>query len=307
MSDLLPGVGLVLLSACLGALAHALGKRALDGGLSTPDFLAVRSLTGATCTCLVYVALGFRYGWPAVPMAVLPLCIAVGCCHPIASNLFYFGGLKGGDLSVMSPLINTSPLFTAILAAIFLQEPQTFLSILALLVIIFGAVVVPLSGAAHTPTTGRGHSARRSALLGLSSALSIALFLVVGKRALAAADIRVVVLTLNVAACGAFASIAVVSRRQWPPQIPQAAALRRPILLTVASGILVYALCSYLSLTAVKLIGASLTSCFASTNVLFGMAFSVLLVHEKPSRERCLGAALVAIGCALSALVRSGG
>jgi drug/metabolite transporter (DMT)-like permease len=113
-----------------------------------------------------------------------------------------------------------------------------------------------------------------------------------------------VVLVLNLVGCLAFSALAAADRTVKRPAVRPTGSLRGAILFTVGSGVLVYAMCSFLTLSAVNLIGASLTSCFASSNVLFGMVFSVMVIGERPSKRRYVGAVLVAVGCALSALSR---
>ena len=304
MSHTSLGISLILLSAALGALAHALGKKALDYGMTIPAFLALRSLAGVGATGLVFVVLGLASGWPTLTLGAVGMGMAVGICHPVLSNLFYFGGLKGSDLSVMSPLINTSPLFAMILAVVFLHERPSILVLVALLIILTGAVIVPLTGATHAVRNPRRHSARRSAVLGLGSAISIASYLVVGKQALKGVDTRLVVLVLCCTAAVVFSGLALTRRRAGIIDQGCESHLGKAIVCTVVSAVLVYSMCSFLSLSAVKLIGASLTSCFASTNVVFGMILSMFVIHENPSPKRCLGAALILGGCVLCSLAR---
>lgn len=305
MSQTLAGIIAVLLCASFGALAHALGKKALDYGLTIPGFLALRSTAGLLTTSGVFIVMGLKSGWPSVTLGAIGMGIAVGICHPVLSNLLYFGGLKNSDLSVMSPLINTSPFFTVVLAVIFHHEKPTALTLLALAIILTGAVAVPLSGAAHSYRAPTGHSAGRSAFLGLGSAISIAMYLVVGKQALKGVDTSLVVMVLCITATVVFDGLGWIHRREGLIDRHREAHLSKAILCSVGSAIIVYSMCSFLSLIGVKLIGASLTSCFNSSNVVFGLILSVVLIHERPSRTRCLGAALVVIGCVLCSLSRT--
>ena len=112
------GVCLVLVSSCCGALSHAFAKKALDGGLSTNAFLVLRSLTGVIATAVIFGVSCVVSGFPQMSLTTWGLAVMVGLLHPVLSNTLYFTGLKTGELSVMSPLINTSPFLTAVLAAL---------------------------------------------------------------------------------------------------------------------------------------------------------------------------------------------
>ncbi|MBT4815690.1 MAG: EamA family transporter [Lentisphaerae bacterium] len=302
---MLTSVVLVLVYAAAGALSHALGKKALDTGLPTPAFLVLRSLTGVLTAALIFAVLWARNGLPDIPPGAWGLAALTGLCHPVLSNALYFTGLRRGDLSVMSPLINTTPLFTAVFAGVFLGETQSPLSLAGIGLILVGAVVVPLSSAGrHRAASGRGRAVD-SALLGIGSAVAVALYLVCGRQAMKSVEPRFVALVLNVMALVAFSTAgaagytraSVEDRRHWIPSAHAA-------WLTVASGVLVYGLCCFLGLTVLKQITASLVSALASTAAVFALIFSIVLLGERPSRERWFGALLVVTGCVLCSLGR---
>ena len=298
------GICLVMVWAACGALSHAFGKKAMDDGLSTTTFLVIRSLTGAITTTIIFATSCLRLGFPQIPPSTWAFTVLVGFFHPVLSNTLYFRGLRGGDLSVMSPLINTSPFFTAILATMFLGETQPPAAVAALVLILAGAVVVPLSES-HAPKGGSStDSARRSTVLGVTSALTIAFYLVCGKQILKSAEPRFITFMLNLVAVSGFSSIALVQRVARKTCTPRKIRFRTGVLPTIISGLLVYVGCSYLMLWALQSIDASLAACLGSLNAVFGVVFGVLLLREKPSRKRCFGGLLIVIGCILSSLAR---
>lgn len=65
-----------------------------------------------------------------------------GICAALLGQLFYYYALKSGDASMVVPLIASFPLFTFIIASIFLGDKVTLTKLLGLALIILGVVVI---------------------------------------------------------------------------------------------------------------------------------------------------------------------
>jgi len=303
---MLTGLLLIVLSAAAGALSHVCGKKALETTMPTPVFLVVRAATGVVGAGLVLAVHCLRHGPPVLSPSGWGLAILVGLSHPVLSNACYFSGLKRGDLSVMAPMNYTAPLFTALLGFLFLHETQSAGSLAGLVLILAGAVAVPLTCIGASPVRSRPGTTIGSALLGVASAVAMALYYILGKQALRAIEPLVVVMVLNVIGFAAFVLAAGVGyarergdRRHWVPSW-------RAVLHTMASGMLAYVVCCALGLIAMAYVTASVASALVSIAVVFSMVFSIAFLGEQPSAKRWLGAMLVMAGCILTALVQRG-
>lgn len=65
-----------------------------------------------------------------------------GLCAALLGQLFYYYALKSGDASMVVPLIASFPLFTFIIASIFLGDKVTVTKIAGLGLIIMGVVLI---------------------------------------------------------------------------------------------------------------------------------------------------------------------
>ncbi len=65
-----------------------------------------------------------------------------GLCAALLGQLFYYYALKSGDASMVVPLIASFPLFTFIIASIFLGDKVTLTKIAGLGLIIMGVVLI---------------------------------------------------------------------------------------------------------------------------------------------------------------------
>ena len=116
----------VILLPLAGAAIRGGAQAAVKGGLALwPDpFAAV--LIGYTVSCVMI----FAANRALVPRAGAPLArrgilwfVAVGFCNG-AGMLAMYAALARGQVSVVSPLVATYPLFTLVLSALFLREEK---------------------------------------------------------------------------------------------------------------------------------------------------------------------------------------
>ena len=130
-----------LLAAFFFGLAPIFGKLGLEE-VNPVLALCIRS----------FVITGIMLFWLLINTDVSPvtnvspkawLLIALeGICAALVGQLFYYYALKSGDPSVVVPLIATFPLFTFILATIFLGDKITLTKVGGLAFILMGIVMI---------------------------------------------------------------------------------------------------------------------------------------------------------------------
>ncbi|MFH1509148.1 MAG: EamA family transporter [bacterium] len=86
---------------------------------------------------IVWIIIGFKI----LPLFYMLLSIGIGI-FSILNAVFYFKAVKLEEISRVAPLFYLSPLFTLILAAIFLGEIFTPLKYLGIILLIIGAVLI---------------------------------------------------------------------------------------------------------------------------------------------------------------------
>lgn len=99
-----------------------------------------------------FVISGIMLGWLLLNTDISPvtdvtaktwvLIALEGVCAALVGQLFYYYALKSGDPSVVVPLIATFPLFTFILATIFLGDKVTLTKVGGLVFILMGIVLI---------------------------------------------------------------------------------------------------------------------------------------------------------------------
>lgn len=130
-----------LLAAFFFGLAPIFGKLGLEG-VNPVVALCIRS----------FVISGIMLGWLLLNTDISPvtdvtaktwvLIALEGVCAALVGQLFYYYALKSGDPSVVVPLIATFPLFTFILATIFLSDKVTLTKVGGLVFILMGIVLI---------------------------------------------------------------------------------------------------------------------------------------------------------------------
>lgn len=130
-----------LLAAFFFGLSPIFGKLGLEG-VNPVVALCIRS----------FVISGIMLGWLLLNTDISPvtdvtaktwvLIALEGVCAALVGQLFYYYALKSGDPSVVVPLIATFPLFTFILATIFLSDKVTLTKVGGLVFILMGIVLI---------------------------------------------------------------------------------------------------------------------------------------------------------------------
>lgn len=130
-----------LLTAFLFGLAPIFGKLGLEG-VNPALALCVRS----------FIISGIMLGWLILNRDVSPLVnvsmtgwalIALeGIFAALLGQLFYYYALKSGEPSVVVPLISIFPLFTFIIAIIFLEDKISLSKVGGIFCIVFGVILL---------------------------------------------------------------------------------------------------------------------------------------------------------------------
>jgi len=130
-----------LITAFLFGLAPIFGKLGLEG-VNPALALCIRS----------FIISAIMLGWLLLNRDVGPLVdismtswvfIALeGICAALLGQLFYYYALKSGEPSVVVPIIAIFPLFTFIIATIFLGDKITLSKVGGILFIVLGVVLL---------------------------------------------------------------------------------------------------------------------------------------------------------------------
>ena len=130
-----------LLAAFFMGLAPIFGKTGLQN-ISPPVALTIRS----------FIISGIMMGYLAwsndfnvlrdIKISSWGFIALEGICAALLGQLFYYQALKSGEASMVVPLIASFPLFTFILASIFLGDKITLAKVGGLLLIVSGVVLI---------------------------------------------------------------------------------------------------------------------------------------------------------------------
>lgn len=293
---------LLTLAGCLcGALSHTCAKVALRDHMPTYRFFAVRIVAGVAASLALYLALldPGQVHFYSAPRAFLP-ALWLGVFVPFAANVFYFEALRRGDLCVVSPAGHISPLFTILLAWPLLGEAPTTGVVAALALILLGLVLS--SRSRHHLHPNLGIWVVLPVLLATGTSLSNSLNYVFQRKLLhdlPKADINFL---QNLVSLLLFAIYYVWKIRAKRPVVHAEQHPGRNILLTIASGVLVFSLSNLLILVALaKAPSVSLVMMLATLSVPMSALAGWTLLHERPRRIQLLGGLLIFLG-ALAAM-----
>ncbi|MBI3953899.1 MAG: DMT family transporter [Chloroflexi bacterium] len=287
--------------------AAALGAAflwAVSGTLIKP---VTRSLTGLPLNalrCLFAVpflwllmgALGLTGELAALPAGVIVGLLSSALVAIVFGDTLYFIALRRLDASQAFP-ISTSvlPVFTFVLAAVFLGETGSIKTYLGVILVIGGIYLVSSPRERGLLPRGLAGLDRRGLLLVLVAGVFWATSLIILRSALQ--DVNVIVanaLRISFVALLLTALALPQLRRVDPRRLGP-----RPLLLAAATGILDFGVSGALFLTAIKLAGAAKTAVLTSLSPLFLVAFALVFLKEPVTRRLGLGVALSVAGVAL--------
>lgn len=130
-----------LITAFLFGLAPIFGKLGLEG-VNPALALCIRSFV-ISGIMLVWLILNKDINpLVDVSMASWGFIVLEGVCAALLGQLFYYYALKSGDASVVVPLIAIFPLFTFIIACVFLGDKFTLSKVGGIVFIVLGVVLI---------------------------------------------------------------------------------------------------------------------------------------------------------------------
>ncbi|MEF9959615.1 MAG: EamA family transporter [Niameybacter sp.] len=207
-----------------------------------------------------------------------------------ASWLCYFKALQLGDVNKVTPIDKSSTILTMLLAFIFLDEPMTWLTFSALILIGIGTyLMIQKNGAQHTTPTNKTWF-----LYAVGAAVFASLTSILGKVGIQGIDstlgtaIRTIVVLIMawvvVFVTGKQRTIQHIDKKSW--------------LFLILSGLATGGswLCYYRALQAGP---ASVVVPIDKLSILVTIAFSYVVFKEKLSKKAVLGLLLIVVGTLL--------
>lgn len=288
---------IALFSALLWAVASvlmAMGARHLH-------VLPLNLVRCVVSTTFFWILLPFYGGVEALgaftPSALVWLVISVLGLLVVGDTL-YFRSMDLAGVSWAMPVSSISPVWAVLLAALFIGEPLTWSLILGALLVVGGIILVSRSTGESTNGRVIEPGARR---VGLLLALAVSVLWAIGQVALkpATAGVHSVVansvrqplaalllLVLNLFR-GRWRELRDLDRRSWGVIILAS-------LVGTGFGTLLFVM-------AIQMAGAGRTAILTSTAPLMAVPFSMLWMHERPTRRTLAGTLLTTAGIALVA------
>lgn len=282
--------GLTLMTVIIGfsfifvkiALRHA----------SPIDLLAHR-FTAATAG-LFFFYLFRRKGWPVIERKSIFHLLTLSLFYPLLLFSMQTIGLQFTTASEAGILSATAPIFTVILASIFLKEKSSFWQIIFVLLSVGGVVYIMYRN-------GLGEISSET-LKGdffiLLSVVSMAIYFVLGRKATQQINAMDITFFMTVTACIIFNLMAVIAHLKLDTLPLYFAAFNNSEFLwtILYLGILSSFLTSFLTNSALSVIPASQVSIFNNLSPVIAVFSGVLFLNETLHVYHIIGGIMVLIG-----------
>ncbi|RMH08114.1 MAG: hypothetical protein D6699_01015, partial [Aquificota bacterium] len=122
--------------------APLLFKVGLRGEVPPLIAIVVHNLSAFGIALVLSLALGYRFDYPLRELLLIALG---GIASGFLGLVFFFMAVKEGDVSLVSPIASSSPLWASLLAFLFLGEELSFLRLLGIVLVVVGIVLISLS------------------------------------------------------------------------------------------------------------------------------------------------------------------
>lgn len=288
---------IALFSALLWAMASVL----LTVGARRIHVLPLNLVRCVVSTAFFWVLLPFYGGIEAVaaipPSAWLWLVISVLGLLVVGDTL-YFRAMDLAGVSWAMPVASVNPLWTVLLAALFVDEPLTWPLLAGTLLVIAGVVL--LSRPVGQSSGGRAiePAARRTGLL---LALLVSVVWAIGLLALkpATAGMHSVVANSVRQPLGMAMLLGLtLARGRWRGRKKVSA---KSWAVIVVASLVGTGFGTLFFIMAIQMIGAGRTAVLTSTAPMMAIPFSMLWLRERPTRWTLAGTLLTTVGIALVA------
>lgn len=287
-------IGLALVAALAAAARETLIKRAMRAGEGAAIAIA---FTISAITAAVLLPIGLARGVPGLAPGFVVALIVSGSINALAAVLIA-RAVHASDLSLVSPLQTTTPLFMVLTGWVLLRELPDARGVAGIIVIVFGAYVLNLrerSTALSAPF--RALAAERGARLFLLVAALFAVSATVDKIGVVSSSPLFWAGSVNAFAAAALAPALLLYRRTTTLRRVLATA---PALL-VAAG-LITALGLAAQMAALPLTLAVYVIAVKRTSVLFSVLAGAIVFGERATARRLAGAAIMLAGLLLVTL-----
>ena len=268
----------VALAFCFGTSDYL--SKGLTGSVG---FYRTTIYTLATSGALVLVPMLFL-GKPSWPSYSDDALLALISLSTFSAFLFMYRGYQRGNLSVVSPVVNSFPIFSVVFSILVLGIHLSDEELLALAGVILGILFV------STNISALGSSKGRSLTPGVPEALIASLLFAIALTSLGDADVKMGYLLPSMAARvgGAFVGLlaGVASKQDLRPFGGKP--LRRLLAMGVleASGLFAFSLAFFYSTSIVVL---PITTTLAGMGAVFTVSYAIVLLKEKVEPNYALG------------------
>jgi uncharacterized membrane protein len=293
----LNGELLALLSALLWATASVL----LALGARRIHVVPLNLIRCVVSTVFFWALLPFYGGLEAlaaIPLSAWPWLVLSVLGLLVVGDTLYFRSMDLAGVSWALPVASINPLWAVLLASIFVGEPLTWPLLLGALLVIAGVVLVSRSVRPADPIRPAEPRARR---VGLLLALLVSVLWAIGQVALkpATAGIHSVVANSIRQPLGMLMLLA-LTLFQGRGRALKGLDKRTWAIIVIAS-LVGTGIGSLVFIMAIQVAGAGRTAVLTSTAPLLAIPFSVLWLHERPTRWTVAGTLLTSAGIALVA------
>lgn len=283
----------------LSALCWALASVLLTIGAKRIDVVPLNMVRCMFSAALFLALLPFYGGLEALaaipPSSWLWLVVSVLALLVVGDTL-YFRSMDLAGVSWAMPVSSINPLWAVILASFFVGESLSWPLVLGALLVVVGVVLVSRSSNPADQGLSVSPSARRTGLL---MALLVSVLWAIGQVALKPATEGVHSVVANsvrqplamlmllglTTVRGQWHELKGLDKKSW-------------VVITVAS-LLGTGIGTLLFIMAIQTIGAGKNAVLASISPLLALPFSILWLHERPTRWTLAGTVLTATGIAL--------
>lgn len=282
--------GLTLMTVIIGfsfifvkiALRHA----------SPIDLLAHR-FTAATAG-LFFFYLFRRKGWPVIDRKKIFSLLALSLFYPLLLFSMQTVGLQFTTASEAGILSATAPIFTVILASIFLKEKNTFWQIISVLLSVGGVIYIMYRNGLGEIS---GETLKGDFFI-LLSVVSMAVYFVLGRKVTQQFNAMDITFFMTVTACIVFNLIAVITHLNLGTLPLYFAAFNNSEFLwtILYLGVLSSFLTSFLTNSALTVIPASQVSIFNNFSPVIAVCSGILFLDETFHVYHIIGGIMVLVG-----------
>ena len=248
-------------------------------------------------TMFFWILLPFFGGIQAIaaltPSAWLWLMISVLTLLVVGDSL-YFSSMDLAGVSWSMPVTNISPLWAVLLAVVLVGEPLSWSLVVGALMVIAGITLIGRSDS--RPAGEESKKDRRARRTGLLMALAVSILWAIGNvalkpategtHAIVANSIRqpmaVVILLIPTLWRGQWRGFGTLAKRSW--------------LLILLASLFGMGLATTFFVLAIQRAGAGRTAVLMASSPLMALPFSMLWLHERPTRWTFVGLLLATAG-----------